>query len=172
MNDETKDEKRPWAVWGGYEVEGRLKGIGTLFFYCEPEPEPDDPQFDPVKLFAQFDHFFFCSNWIETEGIDLADLANGYGSVTLELKPSQVGIIPVRLLETCHLLIGIEVGDFRGSGKVPWYEVLKPSDSVRLRFAPFTTATNHWAGFLRANPQDYREADSPAWFSSKGLERP
>jgi hypothetical protein len=164
MPDEVSRDQ-PWAIWVGDEVEGRYKGISTLFFYCKP-PADQLAEFQEsiLELMKSRGHFFFCSHWIDFEGFGLIVKALTHGAVTLEVRPDQLHTLTPRLIEMCHLLIALpSIQNFRG--------YLKPTDSIRIQFFPYHTATATYHAFLVAYPHDYELADQPLWNHPKGLRR-
>lgn len=135
-----------WRVWEGVEVEGRLRGIRTLFLRFPPS--------DP-GLLDGYDHIYINSLWWNNnDGEYIRFLFQKNKLVTLELPQDIFPIIPDDLLQACHVVVAFSIG-FSISIPVHKLELIKPDDEIRLDLAPFLSITSTWRSFTVALPDDY-----------------
>jgi hypothetical protein len=131
-----------WAVWTGIEVEGQYKGFPTLFLFAEPD-QPFDDQWLTLRP-----HIYICANWLRTMGTGILDRALAHAIVTVEIELDQLPLLTPEQLERCHLMLVVNLPRFA-------QEALKPTDTVRLTFAPFVTSS--YTHPLCSYPEDYSQ---------------
>lgn len=148
-----------WAIWEGIEVEGRLQGIKTLFFYCLPYIFSFN---DLRDLAARYAHLYFCNPWVKEQGCDFILQVMEHNYVTLEVYPSDLPNLPRAILLNCHLVLRIDTSlDF---------SQLKASDEVRLTGQEFNTWGLSLGQLYHTQPTMYND-DIPLYFSEKGQHR-
>lgn len=135
-----------WDVWRGVEVEGRLVGVPTTLIRRFPSG------FDAGKDVLDPHVFFINTHWKTIDGrgeaLNQVDRALTAGKlVTLEVDVLDLPLIPYRYRVMCHLMVSFDSPEIFG-----W---LKPSDTIRLLDAPFTTACVTFGQMTRTTPPMY-----------------
>ena len=126
--------------WTGVEVEGRLKGLPTLFLRKLGAP-------DPLRL----PHVFLLPELIaDTDQIEVAEFvvaASAAGvAVTVAVFPADYcALLPV-VLTKAHIMLDI---------RLPEGIRLKPTDSVKVQWAPFDVAVATVETMHHATPVEY-----------------
>lgn len=136
----------------GCEVEGRLKGLLTLFVHAQAKPEK------VLNEATRFPHVFFNPGFLVMYGFecarDVLDMSPGrtlapggaQPLVTLCVTPGLLADVPDDLRERCHLMLTLTA---------PEAARLKPDDEVRLLLAPYDNLTAPMRAFVRACEADY-----------------
>lgn len=127
--------------WTGDEVEGRLKGVPTLFLskLCVPALDVVHP------------HVFLCPTIIqdcdpvEVEKYAVSLLSKSI-QVTLAVKPKDLPRVTPYLRVSAHIMVDI---DLHGA---TW---LKPTDSVKVETDFYTTLTATVGDMIPTTPKDY-----------------
>jgi len=150
---------KEWGIWEGKEVEGRLLGLQTLFFYALPE---GFGRTDAVNLIYDYSHVFFCSNWLEKNGYLFIEEALEWSEiVTLELTVEQLRQLPLHLLNKCHILLCFF--------DVP-LTLIKHTDDIRLTGASFTTRFTVFGSMMESWPHYYYD-DALLFEAPGGMKR-
>lgn len=137
-------EQLGWNTWVGVEVEGRLRGVPTLFIRHLAE------NVDVDEIAAQYGHVWLCKEYIAQQGYALAfDLSQAGVLVSIEVTPDLLPNLPAAVLALCHIVLAVPV-----SGAA--MAALKPTDTVRLDAAPADCWAITAGQLLRTAPRDYK----------------
>lgn len=121
----------------GYEAEGRLCGVQTLFVH---DVLPIDCE--------RYPHVYFNPSYIRSHGYQNVVNLLGKTLVTVCLELNQLSDIPAIVLQLAHVVLSIPCPvDFRC--------ILKPQDEIRLDYKPFENSTVQVACFHHATLTDY-----------------
>lgn len=132
-------EQSNWSVWYGTEVEGRLRGVPTLFVRDLPEGMKDVPR--------NWSHVWLCREYIERHGFDLAETLSAVDiMVSIELTLEMLPSVPDAVRERCHLVVALPA---------PGVGLLKATDTVRLDAAPYDIYTATVGALQHTVPGDY-----------------
>lgn len=139
--DRYKDfSERSRTHWRGVEVEGRLAGLKSLFLTSlSPFPAIDAP------------HVFLCPTVVQNEEPQAVEaavvqmLAEGR-MVTVAVKPEHCHKLTPWVRVKAHIMVDISLHGFS------W---LKPTDTVKVELAPYTTLSSAVNQMVATSPEDY-----------------
>lgn len=135
-------DRDSWAQFEGIDVEGRLKGIRTLFIAYGAIPEDAET----------YPHIWFQPQWLQSHGYEDIYPLTQHSLVTLEVSQKMIYAIPDDLMSVCHIVLAIPM---------PMdVNRLKPSDTVRFDLAPMRVACTPYNTFMHSYPHEYKD-DKP-----------
>ena len=132
------------SKWVGREVEGRLKGLLTLFVLSVK-----DIAYDVGSL--KFPHVYLCPTVaqndppIEIEHL-VADLVKTGVIVTVAVRPKDADKLTPYVRVNAHIMLDIEAHG------ITW---LKPTDTVKIEIAHYATYSSSVEQMIQSRPEDY-----------------
>ena len=145
-------------VWSGVEVEGRYKGLKTLFFsgeLLEGRRAPANRRLLESLGVENFAHLFLCPDVITSTHKDL--IASFVGICRSMDKPVTVAVYPRDfdklhpfVKNHAHIMLDIHAHEAQG---------LKPSDTIKVETAPYTTLSTTVEQMVATRPEHYDRDD-------------
>lgn len=128
-------------IWRGKEVEGRLKGLPTLFIndITELKGELKEP------------HIYLCRRAVgqlikSDNPLKILNLCKN-AIITLEVSFEQLELLPAMLRIHCHILLAIEE---------PLFNLLKPDDEVKFIVGDYHLYSTTKEQMVETKPEDYK----------------
>lgn len=140
-----------WLVWEGPEVEGRYHGLRTTLVRQLPAG------FGVMDIDTP--HLYCCVGVTDpvqdrTRLWEIVKEALNRGLVvTVEVEAAWVAALPDWVRAMCHLMISFNSGGM--------FNLIKPTDTIRLLDAPITAATVTFNGMQVSWPDQYDGVDTP-----------
>lgn len=131
------------SEWTGVEVEGRFKGLLTRFYTRLPADNATSV-IEP--------HVFLCPTVIQsasTQDLDcfITALTDADKVVTLALRPTDLPLLSPVASVFAHIMLDIPI---YGADR------LKPSDTIKIEAAPYTTFSTSFEQTVQTRPADYQ----------------
>ena len=130
-------ERDSWEAFEGIDVEGRLKGIKTLFIASGQIPDTAH----------EYPHIWFQPQWLRRHGYGFIPALLDHSLVTLEVSSDMITNIPKELLDACHIVVALPIDIAIVS--------LKLTDTIRLDMAPMRVACATFGSFIHSYPPEY-----------------
>jgi hypothetical protein len=132
------------SCWVGREVEGRLKGLLTLFVLSVKD-------LATATSVNSYPHVYLCPTSAQNdEAIEIeravASLVDAKVAVTVAVKPKDAHKLTPYVRVNAHIMVDI---DAHG---LTW---LKPTDTLKVEVAPYTTYACSVEQTVESKPEDY-----------------
>ncbi len=139
--------------WIGYEKEGRLKGVKTFFIGTDRSLKhyADWQKKYQKETTLTWHHVFVCPPAVQENVIASLEWFCSYqqqngGLITVAVYPEDLKLLPPSVFINAHVMVDIKL---EGAG------MLKPSDTIKVEVAPYTTFSTSLEQTVKTTPEDY-----------------